>query len=253
MQMINEITIMQQNKNIFNKLLSYLNKYKDVHKRSGTRKDIFLKINNAHNLRVHVCVDMCIKNFIAIQEKNFVFFCAKLDPKLWGVTFSYNKLILGNDKAALGYMRMILDDWDSFGGPSKEQRDWLESEGIKPGVSNDEIKSSNPYKNISKSLEALSDAEYKVTLDDGIQSHLTVRENIMPLLYYDIKKEEFNYPKNQYGYRNPRSSRGTFQIQDVNIRSRYTISVDDMCLRSVAYTPYTYWTILEVNSPYFSQ
>jgi hypothetical protein len=250
--MINEITIMQKNKNIFNKVTASLNKYKNDLMKAGRIPikigHIDTRLSDGTLVKPGATIKIVLGDIITVKEKSSIFFCTKLNPKVM-----YNSGEPDRDKGdlALDYIRKNAQylysnkSWQ-IDTDSLEQR--LKDEYISDSNSDSAIKLSNLYKELRETFNQLQDIQITLNLREEVYKRLSIRENIMPLIVYDIQKDSYQYCYTHLGNRSINSTFNKNSIGSQILISDGQEGVNKMCENTVTYTPYSRYTEIDKSN-----
>lgn len=190
MQMINEITVENKNRNLFNKILYFLKKNRSVLNSGRLKKTIFLSVPVMGRVMTYSTkVVIHMEDMVVVPCGKLIYFCAKFAPTLDSLEY---KGKTDYKDMALFTIRSIVDPHNSFFVTDTE-RGLVNDVGVTSSSSDDYIKSTVMYKELSEGLKRVGDVKIKTILKPGVVKRMNIRENIIPLASYYIRADIFSF------------------------------------------------------------
>ena len=236
--MINEMSIMQQNKNVFNKLISKLKRYKNHPQKY---LDKVMLNENLFSADFHMIFELEVKNIFTEQCNDWVYFLAEVNTKLNNIQYNYHR----QEDPAFMFVKyhatMERGNWRA----KESVMDAFEMMGLhcSPSLSDSEIQKSAPYKVLSPALDELRADNFDLVLRDKVHTRVKTRRNVLPLCYYKIEEDILNYPTSTLtGGLMSTSCRGESFLHHV------AGNMDDKVRQIMEYTPWDDWTSIDFTN-----
>lgn len=238
--MINEVSAIMQNKNMFNKIVSAIKR-----KNIDTIKDVTFYMNE-ENYKAHFTMRFNIEmaGIDYVEAADWIYLCARIyaAPKVY-----WSSYYGSSEDPIARYLRDVLKyepgNWRS--SPEDTIRAVENATNLKCGTEYDEsrLKNTRAYKVLNDSLSDMMSMKYDILLQDEVHKRLKQRKNIIPLAYYKTVEGEFNFPSDILPWGKPMAT---------GCRSDYSLEYTVKNARSVAdkivrYTPWDYWTKIDFD------
>lgn len=249
MELVNEMSILQQNKNTFNKIMAGLKKYKSEMD-GNAQKSISVRLDKEKyfNAVFQVLVKYELDNIVMETNGDRTYFCAKVSGYVSGVSsnsyYGYRNSQIQED-VALAYIQRVQKNHDSSWRRDEHAEELLEYAGVNMYSSEQEIKRSQAYHTLNSAVSELMSSKIDVVLKDKVHVRLKTRRNMIPLIIYSESNNELDYPhEGLYGSGLMATSCRTKDWLDSIVAKG---SINNMCSLAMRYTPYNQWTLLDFS------
>jgi hypothetical protein len=243
MGIINEASAIQQNKNMFNKVIGMAKRYEN---RAKVEKDVTFRLNDdilggpSFTIKFKFVID----GYDLIQEQDWVYICAKVHLEPSRVWYGWRNSSV--DPAYEFINSCLKFEKGSWQAPSSNLIDAVVADtGLHTNheYSQQEIAKTEAYKRLTNALSEIQSVTYNTELRKEVHKRLKTRTNVVPLAFFRTEDGDLNVPTDYLPYGKPMATacRTDYSLSGILKNAK---SIGEYMMR---YTPFDKWTIADFS------